>query len=926
MTQPEVTVVVICFNDAKRLARAVASVQRQTLRNLEIVIVDDASTDDTEAVAGSIASADDRVRYERLEENSGGCSAPRNRGLDLARAPWVMFCDSDDEYERHACKNLLLAAERTGSDVVCGAAERIDVRTGRTRRWRPEVHDHERVVDALADLPQLLYDTISVNKIYRVDLLRRNKIRFPEGILFEDQLFTLQAMACAGRLAVVPQTVYRWYVDRLGEDLSITQRRSEMRNVDSRIAVNRRIDAFLDERGLAGLRPAKDEKFLRHDLYLYLLSMVEADDEVAGAMAERLITYVGQMSLDGAWSLRPALRVAIYHLLVADVDGVRSAMRFLAWASSVDATVRSHAGRDLWTCAHLDAGPQVAGRPAREWLDVTALGLSRIPFTQRRLLHRVDSFEVAPTGELDVRGRTRDYDGSLRADDALELRFTLAGGRVALRAPARWVQAPDGTPGWFTWRIDTRPVAATSSVLADTDRGVLAVAVIRDAHEGVSPVRSERASCPQPTVAFTGRVSRAGPDALRCEPGENGSVAWRATTVATARARRARWLESGAVRRLLAGLAVVRADVLRPALTRIARLLPARRLVVLDAPTARTFHADLAAISDALARTHPDLDRVWANRSAPDLAPRDAVVVERGSLRHSWLLARARWTVDDWSDEPGTAGVLAATSVAAAVPVRRVGLDDPAVLVRRAAVADIRRAARVRSRLLVASEAAGEVLARALDHRGDVVATGRPRLDAVVGSRRDRVLVRRSLDLPGDRAVAVYAPSARALAEPGADLLDVDGWVDRLGDRVYLVVAGAAGQAAVPTRLRWAVRDLASTEDAYRFLAAADLVLADYGPLVGDAAALDVPVVLFWPDRARFVERAHGVYPGVREVGPVAESLDELADQVEEWLAGPAAWDDVHGPARRAWAARWTGPADGRSAERAAEAIVGDRP
>ena len=51
-----------------------------------------------------------------------------------------MFCDSDDEYERHACKNLLEAAERTGADVVCGTAERVDVRTGRVRRWRPEVH------------------------------------------------------------------------------------------------------------------------------------------------------------------------------------------------------------------------------------------------------------------------------------------------------------------------------------------------------------------------------------------------------------------------------------------------------------------------------------------------------------------------------------------------------------------------------------------------------------------------------------------------------------------------------------------------------------------------------------------------------------------------------------------------------------------
>ncbi len=130
---PDVSVVVISYNDATRLPRAIRSVQRQTLRSLEIIVVDDASTDATADVVRRLAQDDPRIRYERLVENSGGCSAPRNRGMDLATAPWVMFCDSDDEYERHACKNLLETAERTGADVVCGTAERVDVRTGRVQ-------------------------------------------------------------------------------------------------------------------------------------------------------------------------------------------------------------------------------------------------------------------------------------------------------------------------------------------------------------------------------------------------------------------------------------------------------------------------------------------------------------------------------------------------------------------------------------------------------------------------------------------------------------------------------------------------------------------------------------------------------------------------------------------------------------------------
>ena len=100
---PELSVVVIGYNDRANLPRAIKSVQRQTLRNLEIIVVDDASTDGSAEVAEKRAAKDPRISVVRLPENSGGCSAPRNAGLERARAPYVMFLDSDDVYDRHAC-------------------------------------------------------------------------------------------------------------------------------------------------------------------------------------------------------------------------------------------------------------------------------------------------------------------------------------------------------------------------------------------------------------------------------------------------------------------------------------------------------------------------------------------------------------------------------------------------------------------------------------------------------------------------------------------------------------------------------------------------------------------------------------------------------------------------------------------------------
>src|SRR4051812_133040 len=97
---PAVSIVVICYNDAGNLPAAVRSATRQTLRDLEVVIVDDGSGDDTPSVARALAAADPRVRYQRLEDNSGGCSRPRNIGVTLARAEFVTFLDSDDVLPR----------------------------------------------------------------------------------------------------------------------------------------------------------------------------------------------------------------------------------------------------------------------------------------------------------------------------------------------------------------------------------------------------------------------------------------------------------------------------------------------------------------------------------------------------------------------------------------------------------------------------------------------------------------------------------------------------------------------------------------------------------------------------------------------------------------------------------------------------------
>ncbi|NED56594.1 glycosyltransferase family 2 protein, partial [Micromonospora aurantiaca] len=90
------------------------------------VIVDDASTDGTGEVADGLAAAHPgRVRAVHLPSNSGGCGRPRNTGIDASSGRYLMFLDSDDLLDRHACLNLVAAAEDTGADLVSGLCDRV---------------------------------------------------------------------------------------------------------------------------------------------------------------------------------------------------------------------------------------------------------------------------------------------------------------------------------------------------------------------------------------------------------------------------------------------------------------------------------------------------------------------------------------------------------------------------------------------------------------------------------------------------------------------------------------------------------------------------------------------------------------------------------------------------------------------------------
>ncbi|MBC9725484.1 glycosyltransferase family 2 protein [Streptomyces sp. TRM68367] len=429
---PDVTVTVIVHNDAERLPRAVESVRRQTHANIEIVISDDHSTDDTPAVARRLAAQDGRIRVLRMPENSGGCSAPRNRALEIARAPYLMFLDSDDELPPDAVALLLAAHREQEIDFAMGAVQRIRVDSGRRSTWMPHLVAERRTVHGIESEPRLLFEHLSTSKMYARAFLDRHGLRFPEGIHYEDQLFSAQAYCLARSFTIIPEPVYRWYIApyAVSDAASISNQRHRLTNVRDRIHVQHLIDDFLAESGHAALREDKDHKFLKHDFRMYAGDLPYRDETWLTSFAELMNPYLATLA-PGAYERLPrAERVVLQLVRDLRLPEAQLAARGLGHGVAPRQVTTDAEGRTYW-------GDRVPDSDrARRELDVTDLELDTRPFPSAQFRHEITDLTRGPGASLDLTVRT--YDPALRLPVGPHRAILLlAPGRRRLRVPFR---------------------------------------------------------------------------------------------------------------------------------------------------------------------------------------------------------------------------------------------------------------------------------------------------------------------------------------------------------------------------------------------------------------------------------------------------------------------------------------------------------
>ena len=208
----KLSVIVPCYNAEKWLGACLASILSQDVPDMEILAVDDGSTDGTQDILARAAADDGRLTVFRQENL--GVSAARNRALAAAGGEWVCFVDADDELPPGSLAALLAAADETcdlvvGGHCVFGAVPEEEVRP--EGRWPALAGEARRHAAALRLIEGDSVLNIMCAKLHRRSLLEREGIRLDEGVrVAEDALFNLEAVLCGRGIRYVPQVVYRY--------------------------------------------------------------------------------------------------------------------------------------------------------------------------------------------------------------------------------------------------------------------------------------------------------------------------------------------------------------------------------------------------------------------------------------------------------------------------------------------------------------------------------------------------------------------------------------------------------------------------------------------------------------------------------------------------------------------------------------------
>ena len=236
--KPTVSIIIPVYQVEKYLDKCIASVVGQTYQNLQIILVDDGSSDRSPAICDGWKERDSRITV--IHQPNGGLSRARNVGLKIATGKFIGFVDSDDWIEPNMVETLLAALQETDADIAVGgfevfAEDSKSIPYAKAKSTKRSLCSTEGALKRLLLLRGFIRNFVW-NKLYRRTVL--SGVAFPEGRLYEDVTWTAQVIGNAKTVVCVEQIFYhylhrpdslshddRQFVRRLQDELELTEQR-----------------------------------------------------------------------------------------------------------------------------------------------------------------------------------------------------------------------------------------------------------------------------------------------------------------------------------------------------------------------------------------------------------------------------------------------------------------------------------------------------------------------------------------------------------------------------------------------------------------------------------------------------------------------------------------------------------------------------
>lgn len=255
--QIKISVIVPVYNVEPFLEECLDSILNQTLKDMEIICVNDGSTDNSLTILERYAKKDKRVQV--ISKENGGVSSSRNAGLAVARGEYVSFIDSDDFIEPQMLEMLYAKAKETDADIAITDLYLYD---NKTKETSDDFRDQllylrlKNKVVTLMEEPELISCIAVWDRIYKRSLIFQPDLRFAEGLVYEDHLFTVQALVRAHRIIVLPEKLY--YYRKFGGNSITDRERKNNRYKSDFLEIHTRIMQII-----------RDEKLPKDVMYSY---------------------------------------------------------------------------------------------------------------------------------------------------------------------------------------------------------------------------------------------------------------------------------------------------------------------------------------------------------------------------------------------------------------------------------------------------------------------------------------------------------------------------------------------------------------------------------------------------------------------------------------------------------------------------------